>query len=940
VKKTTIAFAFFFILLVLNMGFTPQSEALSGSSFKPGRIIDDAIFFNGSSMGTSEIQAFLNAKVPSCDTNGSQSYAGTTRAAYGASKGYPAPYTCLKDYNQNTGNIAADDLCNGFSGGTKTAAQIIYEVGVSCGISQKVILVTLQKEQSLITDDWPWSKQYDAATGYACPDTAPCDPAYSGFFKQVYYGARQFKRYARDTNIFTNYRAYRTSFIQYNPNANCGGTNVYVENQATAGLYVYTPYQPNAAALNNLYGTGDSCSAYGNRNFWRMYNDWFGSPINDAYAWEVVQDTATGKIYLNVNHVKYWIPGPSVLNAWGLEDVPTRQVDSTYLANFATGPNVNYVGLDIGGNRFLMNGGKKYFLSSDAYVLVWGLAGVPHISAPGYIAQVASGGNAGKFVKTESGPVYLLDGINKHAGVNANSLASWGQKVTNTTVATSDIVDRLPTGAAVDQLVSNGGKRYIIDQESALQFPNTNIEDAWVNSSPVSVNVYSLNLLPKKNVGSFILKSGESQWQYLENGRIHPILNSSLANMWGWSTSNPLTVVSDYLYGKYSSAPALSYVASSETDGKQYIIDRTKHWITNTTYSAIWRGSTTPTVVSQEALNTLSTGSSIATSNVGFTNHPVIYTIDNGTLRGIGSAVVLEALGGNSSNKPITLDDSLRSQLTKGTNASIFLKDSVSNVSYYLEGGRRYIIDNQDLATWGALSAPSFDSNSISAITDTAKTLGDAVSINSRKYLVNNGTLLDITNDFTNYGLLPSDFINMQNNNLPKSQASSQLIGTSGSGKIWLLSNGKRYHIQNPDLLHDLGYGVHSNITNLSANNLDHTPEELAKATRLIKSPSSGSLFVINGKGYGFKDSSTLNAYVGAGMVQTIPDSAFQKFDFWGWTSKVITGTDGKVYAVENGQKHWITSPSVLNNKYPGVPIWYIPQAVINDFPLGANITN
>jgi hypothetical protein len=53
---------------------------------------------------------------------------------------------------------------------------------------------------------------------------------------------------------------------------------VFIENQATAGLYNYTPYTPNDAALNNMYGTGDACSSYGNRNFWRIYTDWFGNP--------------------------------------------------------------------------------------------------------------------------------------------------------------------------------------------------------------------------------------------------------------------------------------------------------------------------------------------------------------------------------------------------------------------------------------------------------------------------------------------------------------------------------------------------------------------------------------------------------------------------------------------------------------------------------------
>jgi hypothetical protein len=53
---------------------------------------------------------------------------------------------------------------------------------------------------------------------------------------------------------------------------------VRIRNQATANLYNYTPYQPNEAALASLYGDGDECSAFGNRNFWRIFTDWFGDP--------------------------------------------------------------------------------------------------------------------------------------------------------------------------------------------------------------------------------------------------------------------------------------------------------------------------------------------------------------------------------------------------------------------------------------------------------------------------------------------------------------------------------------------------------------------------------------------------------------------------------------------------------------------------------------
>jgi hypothetical protein len=259
-----------------------KSFALSGGEFQANRIIDDGVFFNSGTMSVQDIQNFLNAKVPTCDTSGSQSFNGgsQTRAQWAAANGKPTPpYTCLKNYSQTISDKAPDSFCGGFIGaGTKSAAQLIKEVSVACSVNPEVILVLLQKEQSLITDDWPWPRQYEAATGYACPDTAPCDPEFAGFFKQVYYGARQYQRYAKQADLF-NYRAGQTSYVAYSPNGACSGTNLNIANQATAGLYNYTPYQPNPAALNNLYGTGDGCSAYGNRNFWRMFNDWFGSPI-------------------------------------------------------------------------------------------------------------------------------------------------------------------------------------------------------------------------------------------------------------------------------------------------------------------------------------------------------------------------------------------------------------------------------------------------------------------------------------------------------------------------------------------------------------------------------------------------------------------------------------------------------------------------------------
>ncbi|MFG6502802.1 hypothetical protein [Microbacterium sp. P05] len=232
------------------------------SDFNPGNIISDQLFYDSQALDANGVQSFLNRQVPNCR----------------------AGYTCLKDYRQNTDNRAADRYCNGYTGrSSESAAQIIDNVARSCGISQKVLLVLLQKEQSLVTSTWPEAGQYSAATGQGCPDTAPCDKATAGFFYQVYYAARQYEIY-RLTASSWGYQAGRWNNILYHPDSSrrCGSARVYIENQATAGLYIYTPYTPNTAALNNLYGTGDNCSAYGNRNFWRLYTDWFGSTQTPA----------------------------------------------------------------------------------------------------------------------------------------------------------------------------------------------------------------------------------------------------------------------------------------------------------------------------------------------------------------------------------------------------------------------------------------------------------------------------------------------------------------------------------------------------------------------------------------------------------------------------------------------------------------------------------
>lgn len=295
------------VCLLGAVGATSVSAVTAGE-WKAGNIIDDAVFYNNGAMDVPEIQAFLESKVPVCDRSGSKpSGQGGSRAEYGTSRGYPPPYVCVKDYYENPSN-RRNNLDGSSVPGALSAAQIIKRASDEHGINPRTLLVLLQKEQTLITDDWPWSNQYRSATGFGCPDTAPCDTQYYGFYNQVMNAARQFRRYTTYPNDY-RYKPYQNNYIQYNPNAGCGGTNVYVENRATAALYNYTPYQPNASSLNNLYGAGDNCGAYGNRNFWRMFNDWFGSTRNSLpYAWTYAGQEA----FVDTNRTQAFSSNPTV----------------------------------------------------------------------------------------------------------------------------------------------------------------------------------------------------------------------------------------------------------------------------------------------------------------------------------------------------------------------------------------------------------------------------------------------------------------------------------------------------------------------------------------------------------------------------------------------------------------------------------------------------
>jgi hypothetical protein len=250
--------------------------AANMADFKDGNIMSDYVMSNKSTMTEAQIQSFLKSK-NSCNRGIDHGYSGTTTSGY--------YYT----YNTRDGHYVcmADEVfgSNGFptSGAGQTAAHIIWQAAQDFNINPQVLLVLLQKEQALVTDTYPSTLEYRSATGYGCPDTAACDSQYFGFINQVRNAANFFRAHL-DNNRNWNW-GYDIGWnnILYSPNC-ATRKSVYIENKATAALYIYTPYTPTQEVLNAGYGSVGGCSAYGNRNFWLYFTDWFGSTQNNRWA--------------------------------------------------------------------------------------------------------------------------------------------------------------------------------------------------------------------------------------------------------------------------------------------------------------------------------------------------------------------------------------------------------------------------------------------------------------------------------------------------------------------------------------------------------------------------------------------------------------------------------------------------------------------------------
>lgn len=198
----------------------------------------------------------------------------------------------IQDFLHDKGSYLASYLSEGINGGSKTAAEIIYEAANFYELNPKYFLVRVQMEQSLITDSTPSQQQLDRAVGYGCPDYSSCNPEYKGFFNQIYKSAEAL----RGINYLGGIAQNGHTISGWGPRITKitgDGIAITPENAATAVLYTYTPW------VGVYGGGGQNCNGCGGTSlFAKLWSEWFTRHYPDG---SLLQEYGSSGVYLVQN---------------------------------------------------------------------------------------------------------------------------------------------------------------------------------------------------------------------------------------------------------------------------------------------------------------------------------------------------------------------------------------------------------------------------------------------------------------------------------------------------------------------------------------------------------------------------------------------------------------------------------------------------------------
>jgi hypothetical protein len=891
-------------LLAIFAVFLPQKTvAANGNNFYAGRIIDDSVFTNSTTMSVADIQNFLNSKVTNC----------------------VAGYTCLKNYSENG----------------KGSAQIIWEHAQAYQINPQVILVTLQKEQGLITDTYPYS-QYRTAMGMGCPDSTPgvCDAQYYGFTNQINYGTKHLRKfYNNDPNWFVPYAPGQAT-ISWSPNGGCGTSTFTIENSATAALYSYTPYRPNQAALNNLYGTGDGCSAYGNRNFWREYTDWFGSTLGVSFT--IIKSTTGLEQYVYESGTKRLIPSPQIKIAWNLQnqqiiEYSQAQIDAIPFRD--NKPLSNITRIDGSQAVYLIDGGKKYYIPSTTTLQAWQFnvnniadVGVGLGSKPYYTGVL---GYSVRSYDANDLRIFMVDGGTLRPYNSVDILRSWEGDNPLSITPSQDLFNTLGSvpGSIDSNKLNNNGQEYLAVAQQRLT-SNPTISSLYPGTSTTVSNATIARLIPSAPASWFVRANNDQTVYLIDGGTKHAVQSPDHLTAWSPGGVQKVNIVTGSVVNSIpTGAPLTQFVANQS--GQYFFFTGQKLPI--------------PTNLANDYANSL-LGSFNATPNLlslyingpqasGFlrgATTPTVFLLDGSKKRSVTDWNTFVLWNGTRNESTTLVYDFSLSQFGQDTNVNSIIS-SLGN-SYALDNGVYYQVDPETSSNWGFTNYTQISSSTLARFSN-GGILTSSAKVNNIYYLIRNSAKFATTiNSIADvWGISTaqphsSTFLTKVNNGGLLQPFFA--VNNPADLRIFLKDSDKSYVLTSPQQVYNFGF-INSLLPKLGNTELSNISTSQSAKNNI--NYLSNYYIIDNGKKRLPNDNSTQAAW-----NLTTPNnyisvtSALANYLIDGSNSTIlIKGSAPNVYAVENGTKRWITGPQILSQNFPGIQITLVSDNLLQLLPSG-----
>jgi hypothetical protein len=952
------------VLLPMFVGGAPEVKAADGAQFKAGRIIDDSIFANPNATSVEAVQAMLNSQMPSCDTYGAETseLGGGTRAQYGAAHGNPIPFTCLRDYYEvpktSPGGGAPASNYGGqpIPAGAKSAAQLIYDAGQAYGINPQVLVVTLQKEQRLLTDEWPFKNQYLYAMGAHCPDGpngAECDPNYSGFSLQIREGARLFRYYLDNMNQpWWPYAKPGQNSILYNVSEResvCGRKSVMIETRATAALYTYTPYTPNDAALIHLYtavpGNPSSpsdwnayCAAYGNRNFWRMFTDMYGSTLGDSF-FLAMSDNGDPRQWVVQNGKRHHVPSPEIIRAYGLDNFPLLVLPGTQLGSYVDGPALTRLIRPAGSlDVFFVDNGNRWRLTSTAQMAAWDLD-------PGKIVDVslalslylADEGNLGYSLQQEGQPnIYMVDGDQLRHLQNPQTLQAFEGTAPSTAQVSADYIGSWSVGAPLShsRIIDPSNNQYVVSGKTRMYLsPTTAAMYPWAAQLVSSQTIARMGQI---EAPLFMRPDGGAEVYLIDQGLKHHIADPGVLGSWITSTDlSDVVVVPPGLIDLISGGDAVSS-GMLTVGGQTRVIDGGLRPIPGelasayTTGKSIYSGST-------ELASLLNTAGSVTGLLRSSTGSKVHLITNSGQRRHITSSQLLSMWGGVSPSVTV-LSQGFVADIPSGSSIGGYVNDGSS--SFVMSSATKLAVDGATATKWG-LASPAILSDGTLSRFASGSALDDEFKISGTYYLINNGNAYATVdqNIATIWAVhdAPAGDPNLVSQLLDiKMLTRFARSTTPGDTRIFAVEGGNLFHLS-PDHLTNLGYQASQSIAAINPSSYDSS---IATWTAIaIKNSSDNKVYVIDaGKKRQLPSGTIQNHWLNNGSIVplSVSNSFVSLLTSGAQMERAIKGSAANIYSAEDVTKKWIQSWSTYQSQY--APYTSVSDSLVNVLPTGASI--